>query len=68
MIILVNHAWISEAVKYGSIDGFCADVVRSDKTRGIAEGWAQHRVGELMQELRSLGPATMEYFLNEIKG
>ena len=62
----VNHAWIKRAVKYGSIDGFVADVIRSDKTRSVAEGWAQHRVGELMKELRSLGPATMEYFLNEI--
>lgn len=62
----VNHAWISKAVKYGSIDGFVADVIRSDNTRSIAEGWAQHRVGELIKELRSLGPATMEYFLNEI--
>ncbi len=63
----VNHAWIEKAVKYGSINGFVADVIRSDKTRSIAEGWQQHRVQELVAELRTLGPATMEYFLNEIR-
>lgn len=63
----VNHAWIEKAVKYGSINGFVADVIRSDKTRSIAEGWQQHRVQELVAELRTLGPATMEYFLNEIQ-
>ena len=31
-----------------------------------AEAWAQHRVKQLVKELRGLGPATMEYFMKEI--
>ena len=37
--MLVDHEWIRRAVTYGSIDGFVADVVRSEKTALIVTEW-----------------------------
>jgi hypothetical protein len=37
--MLVDREWIRRAVTYGSIDGFVADVVRSEKTAHIVTEW-----------------------------
>ena len=37
--MLVDREWIRRAVTYGSIDGFVADVVRSEKTQLIVTEW-----------------------------
>ena len=37
--MLVDREWIRRAVTYGSIDGFVADVVRSEKTALIVTEW-----------------------------
>ena len=37
--MLVDREWIQRAVTYGSIDGFVADVVRSEKTAHIVTEW-----------------------------
>ena len=37
--MLVDHEWIRRTVTYESIDGFVADVVRSEKTQLIVTEW-----------------------------
>jgi hypothetical protein len=37
--MLVDREWIQRAVTYGSIDGFVADVVRTEKTQLIVTEW-----------------------------
>ena len=37
--MLVDREWIRRAVTYGSIDGFVADVVRTEKTALIVTEW-----------------------------
>lgn len=37
--MLVDREWIRRAVTYGSIDGFVADVVRTEKTQLIVTEW-----------------------------
>jgi hypothetical protein len=37
--MLVDREWIRRAVTYGSIDGFAADVVRTEKTALIVTEW-----------------------------
>lgn len=61
--MIVDLAWMRKAVKYDSIDGFVADVVRSDKTRAVAEEWIKFRTDRLMQEIRDLGPTASKYLL-----
>jgi hypothetical protein len=50
----VNHAWIERAVTYGNIDGFVADVVQSEKTELIVQGWRDWRQKELRSKIRDL--------------
>lgn len=38
----VNHEWIKKTVKYSSIDGFVARVVRNNTFLKIAQDWARH--------------------------
>jgi hypothetical protein len=52
--MVVDHAWMSKAVKYSTNDGFCAMVSRG-KMMGCVEEWRQfHRV-RLTKELEELG-------------
>ena len=55
--MLVDHEWIRRTVTYESIDGFVADVVRSEKTAHIVTEWRdwyqrdmRKKIDELEQE------------------
>lgn len=48
--MIVDREWISKAVKYGSIDGFVADVRNTEKTQTIAKEWRNHRANQLRKE------------------
>lgn len=61
--MIVNREWMERAVKYGSIEGFVADVQRNEKTLKIAEEWAKHRAEQLLKELEDLGPIVSKYLL-----
>jgi len=61
----VDRAWIRNTVTYGTIDGFVADVVRSDKTRAIADEWVKYRATRLLAEFKALGPAATDYLLQK---
>ena len=63
--MIVDHAWIRNAVKYGSIDGFVADVSRSDRMKSIVSEWVKHRAQQLLQELDALGPEVTQYILEK---
>lgn len=47
----VDRGWIERAVKYGSIDGFVADVSNTEKTRTIAEEWRKFHARKIQQEI-----------------
>jgi len=63
--MVVDRKWIEKAVKYGSIDGFIADVSRSETMREISEGWIEHRARLLMKELKQLGPQLSKHLLSQ---
>lgn len=50
----VNRAWIERAVKYDSIDGFVADVVQSEKTESIVQGWREFKRLDLRRRIDEL--------------
>jgi hypothetical protein len=52
--IVVDRAWMTKAVKYDTIDGFCANVVRG-KTTVALEEWKQFQRERLTKELEDLG-------------
>ena len=52
--MVVNRAWIERAVRYESIDGFVADVVQSERTRAIVQGWREHRRREMLEQIETL--------------
>jgi hypothetical protein len=52
--MIVDRAWIERAVKYGSIDGFVADVINSDKTQRIVTEWRHHKQQMIKDEIRRL--------------
>ena len=52
--MLVDHEWIRRAVTYGSIDGFVADVVNTEKTQRIAEEWRKHIAQDLRKQIQDL--------------
>jgi hypothetical protein len=52
--MVVDRAWLAQAVKYSSIDGFVADVVNSEKTRSIAGSWREHRRRSMLEEIQRL--------------
>ena len=45
--MIVDREWMAKAVKYGSIDGFVADVWNTEKSQTIAKEWRIHRANEL---------------------
>ena len=48
--MIVDREWISKAVKYGSIDGFVADVWNTEKTQKIATEWRNYHANKLRKE------------------
>ncbi len=52
--MVVDRAWIEKAVKYGSIDGFVADVTRSDKTEAIVTEWRRFKQKEIKEKIKAL--------------
>lgn len=52
--MVVDRDWISRAVTYGSIPGFVADVVNSEKTRLVVAEWRNHVQQEMKRKIDSL--------------
>lgn len=52
--ILVNHSWLEKTVTYGNVDGFVADVVRSEKTQRIVQEWRNWKQKDLRNQIQSL--------------
>lgn len=52
--MVVDREWITKAVKYSTIDGFVADVVRSSRSARMAEAWRISEVNRLRAEWESL--------------
>lgn len=52
--MLVDRAWIERAVRYGSIDGFVADVINSEKTQKIVQEWRKFMGQEIRRRIQSL--------------
>jgi hypothetical protein len=62
--MVVDRAWIEKAVKYGSIDGFVADVMRSgEKSTLIVKEWKRFHTQRLLKELKELGPEVSQMIL-----
>lgn len=52
--MVVDRAWMEKAVKYGTIDGFVADVVQSEKTERIAQEWRNWKQKEMRRQIKEL--------------
>lgn len=52
--MIVNREWMSKAVKYESIDGFCADVTNNEKTVNIAMEWHSFKQKEMRKQIEQL--------------
>ena len=52
--MVVDRAWIEKAVKYGNIEGFVADVVRSDKTERIVQEWRNWVQQDMRQKIQAM--------------
>ena len=52
--MLVDHEWIRRAVTYGSIDGFVADVVRTEKTQQIVTEWRDYKQKQIRNKITEL--------------
>ncbi len=52
--MVVDREWIAKAVKYDSIDGFVADVVRSGKTERIVQEWRNFKQKDLRRQIQEL--------------
>ena len=52
--MLVDREWIRRAVTYGSIDGFVADVVRTEKTQLIVTEWRDWHQNNLRSQIDAL--------------
>ena len=48
--MIVDREWMHKAVKYGSIDGFVADVRNTEKTQKIASEWRNYHANKLRKE------------------
>jgi hypothetical protein len=59
--MLVDRAWIESAVKYGSIDGFVADVVNGEKTRRIVTEWRVWMEKNLRERIQNLEAEWAEF-------
>jgi hypothetical protein len=61
----VDRQWIRDRVTYQIIDGFVADVVRSEKTLELAKEYTRYQARQLMKQLQALGPEATKYLLEE---
>ncbi len=52
--MVVDHAWMTKAVKYGSIEGFVADVWNSEKTVAVAMEWRDWKQKEIRKQITDL--------------
>lgn len=52
--MVVNREWMSRAVKYSSIEGFCADVWNSEKTVTIAMEWRDWKQKDIRKQIEDL--------------
>lgn len=63
--MIVNREWMAKAVKYGIIEGFVADVSRSDKHKPVVKEYLEYRAKILLKELKDLGPEVSRQLLLE---
>lgn len=59
--MVVDRAWIERAVRYESIDGFVADVVRSEKTESIVQQWRDFKQKDLRRQINELEQQWQEF-------
>ena len=52
--MVVDREWMEKAVRYDTIDGFVADVSRSEKTERIAQEWRNWVQKDLRRQIREL--------------
>lgn len=52
--MVVNREWMSRAVKYGSREGFCADVWNSEKTVSMAMEWRDWKQKDIRKQIEDL--------------
>ena len=52
--MVVDREWIKKLVSYGSIPGFCADVVRYGQASAMVREWKEFHQARLEQELKDL--------------
>jgi hypothetical protein len=52
--MVVDRAWIEKAVKYGNIEGFVADVVRTEKTERIVQEWRNWVQQDMRQKIQAM--------------
>jgi len=52
--MLVDHEWMRQAVTYDSIDGFVADVVRTEKTAHLVSEWRDWWQKDLRKRIHEL--------------
>lgn len=64
--MVVNREWINQLVRYERIDGFVADVSRgSERNQAVVDEWIRYRSGQLIKELKDLGPEVSRQMLME---
>jgi hypothetical protein len=59
--MVVDRAWIEKAVKYGNIEGFVADVVRSEKSKSVVLAWRDWKQKELRKKMEEAEAAWHEF-------
>jgi hypothetical protein len=52
--MVVDRDWMAKAVKYDSIEGFCADVWNSEKTVQMAMEWRDWKQKEIRKQIQDL--------------
>jgi hypothetical protein len=52
--MVVNREWMAKAVKYGTIEGFVADVVNNQKTVSIAIEWRDYKQKDIRRQIEHL--------------
>lgn len=52
--MIVNREWMGRAVKYGSIEGFVADVWNSEKTVSMAMEWRDWKQKDIRKQIKDL--------------
>ena len=52
--MVVDRVWMEKAVRYDTIDGFVADVGRSEKTLAIVNEWRDHKQKEIRKKIEDM--------------